>query len=49
VGEFYTGLRWATAFRKDLDDCVLAAQDYIRDRYSPETIGKKWAELMEGV
>ncbi len=49
VGEFYTGLRWATAFRQDLNDCVAAAQDYVREKYSPETIGKQWADMLECV
>lgn len=49
VGDFYTGLRWTDAFQSHLNDCVAAAQDYIRDKYSPETIGKQWASMMEAV
>ena len=27
---------------------ILAAQDYIRDKYSPETIGRQWLEVING-
>jgi len=49
VGNFPTGLKWVDAFNGELNDLVLAGQDYIRDRYSPETIGKQWASFLEGV
>jgi len=47
VGNLPTGLKWEKSFKKDLNDLVKAGQDYIRERYSPETIGKKWAEYLE--
>lgn len=49
VGDPYTGLRWVKAFRSDLNGLVKEAQDYIRDRYSPATIGSMWAKAMEAV
>ncbi len=49
VGDFYTGLRWTDAFQSHMNDCVAAAQDYIRDKYSPETIGAQWASMLEAV
>jgi len=49
VGHFPTGLRWADAFRGDLNGLVLKAQDYIRDRYSPAAIGAQWASFLESV
>lgn len=49
VGDFITGLKWVDAFRGDLNGLVLKAQDYIRDRYSPETIGGRWASLLESI
>lgn len=49
VGDMRTGLIWSEAFQKDLNECVTAAQDYIRDRYSPATIGKRWADFMESL
>lgn len=49
VGNFPTGLRWAEAFRGDLNGLVKQGQDYIRDRYSPETIGAQWANFLGSV
>jgi len=46
---FPTGLRWMDAFRSDLNDLVKAGQDYIRDKYSPTTIGAQWASFLESV
>ena len=49
VGHFPTGLRWAEAFRGDLNGLVKEAQDYIRDRYSPQTIGAQWAAYLQSL
>jgi len=49
VGNFPTGMRWLDANQHILNELVLEAQDYIRDRYSPETIGATWAELLDSV
>lgn len=49
VGNFPTGLRWADGFRKELNDRVLEAQGYVREHYSPEVIGKQWADFLEAV
>lgn len=49
VGDFITGLKWVDAFRGDLNGLVKEAQDYIRGRYSPETVGKQWASFLESV
>lgn len=49
VGNFHAGLRWTDAFREDLNECVAAAQDYIRDRYSVQAVGRKWADFLESV
>ena len=49
VGAFNTGLQWAELFHEDLNELVKEAQDYIRDRYSPEAIGKQWASFLESV
>jgi hypothetical protein len=46
VGHFPTGLKWAEAFRVDLNALVKEAQEYIRDRYSPEAVGKQWASVL---
>lgn len=47
VGNFPTGLKWEAAFKRDLNTLVKVGQDYIRDRYSPEAIGRKWANFLE--
>lgn len=49
VGNFATGIRWSKAFRHDLNAVVKAGQDYIRDRYSPQAIGKQWASLFDSL
>lgn len=49
VGNFATGIRWSRHFVADLNALVKAGQDYIRDRYSPETIGKQWASLFDSI
>lgn len=47
VGNMPTGLKWTDAFKSELNTLVKAGQDYIRERYSPEKIGKQWAQLLE--
>ena len=47
IGEPHTGLRWAKHFKTDLNDLVREGQEYIRDRYSPETVGKQWKDLFD--
>ena len=49
VGDFITGIKWTDCFKADLNELVAAAQGYIRERYSPETIGGKWASFLESV
>lgn len=49
VGQFIPGLQWAEHFHENLNELVRQAQDYIRDRYSPEAIGKEWASYLESV
>jgi hypothetical protein len=44
-----TGLRWAKEFRQELNGLVRQGQDYIRDRYSPQTIGAQWKQLLESI
>jgi hypothetical protein len=45
VGNLATGVKWAKHFKNDLNELVKEGQEYIRDRYSPQTIGKQWADL----
>lgn len=49
VGHFPTGLRWVDAFKNDLNGLVKEAQDYVRNRYSPKTIGEQWASFLHGL
>jgi hypothetical protein len=44
-----TGLQWATEFRRELNGLVRVGQDYIRDRYSPQTIGEQWASFLGSI
>ena len=45
IGNPHTGIRWARHFKHDLNELVSEGQDYIRHRYSPQTIGQKWLDL----
>ena len=49
VADVYSGRKWAKHFQADLNDLVREGQDYIRDRYSPETIGEKWKSLLGSI
>lgn len=49
VGDFTTGIKWTDCFKADLNGLVADAQDYIRNRYSPEAVGTKWAQFLESV
>lgn len=40
------GVQWARHFQSDLNGLIKQAQDYIEVKYSPETIGKQWAEVL---
>lgn len=46
ISEVPTGIKWCREFKKELNEMVWKGQDYIRDRFSPETIGKQWAEVL---
>lgn len=49
VGDFHAGLRWSEAFVDELNERVRSGQDYVRERFSPETIGKKWVSFLESL
>lgn len=46
IGDIREGVDWAIENEGEILDRVKAAQDYVRDKYSPETIGKMWHELL---
>lgn len=45
VGNFSTGLRWATQYPQDLNELVAAGQQYI-EKFSPAAIGAQWSEVI---
>lgn len=49
MGETPTGVKWAREFASELNDMVKVGQEYIRNRYSPEAIGRKWDEALRGL
>lgn len=48
VGNFSTGLRWATAYPQDLNALVAEGQQYI-EKFSPENIGKLWQQVVDSL
>lgn len=49
LGDPHTAIRWLSEFSSITDEIVKAGQDYIRDKYSPETIGKRWKEVLGSI
>ena len=49
VGNFPTGLRWLKNHQHMVNDLVAQAQEFVRERYSPETIGGQWAQLFDSI
>ncbi len=49
VGDLREGVEWAKQNRKSCLERVRACQDYIRDRYSPRTIGLKWERVLSSI
>jgi hypothetical protein len=45
IGGVREGIRWALANREEACRKVLAAQTYIKSRFSPQLIGSQWAGL----
>jgi len=48
VGNFSTGIKWAQAEANHLNDLVAEGQEYIK-KFSPETVGAQWRELIDEV
>lgn len=49
VGDIREGFTWAKHNRNDLNDLVREGQRYIRDKFSPETVGEKWKDLLSSI
>lgn len=47
VGDIRNGVEWVKAYPHKAIGQVRLAQDYIRDKYSPEAIGKQWYEALK--
>lgn len=46
IGDIREGIEWAKSHKEECIERVKRCQDYIRDKYSPETIGKMWLEAL---
>jgi hypothetical protein len=49
IGDIREGVHWAKNHPKECIEKVRACQYYIRDKYSPETIGKMWFDTLEKI
>lgn len=48
VGDMLEGLRWSR-HQDNLNDLIKEGQDYIRDRFSPQTIGELWRDFLSSI
>lgn len=49
VGDLVGGFQWTRAFLSELNDRVAEGQQYVEANYSPEVIGKQWADLFASI
>jgi glycosyltransferase involved in cell wall biosynthesis len=49
IGDLKKGIEWAKSNRQECMRRVRECQSYIRSRYSPETIGQKWLEVLSSI
>jgi hypothetical protein len=49
IGDVREGITWAFHNREDVCNKIRAGQDYVRDRFSPETIGQQWKALFDSI
>lgn len=49
VGDVHGGIQWMRAFQDELDDRIAEAQAHIEQHYSPQVIGKQWADLFASI
>jgi hypothetical protein len=45
IGDVRQGIKWALANREEACQKVREAQQFVRDRFSPQSIGSQWAGL----
>lgn len=46
TGNIASGVEWALSNQEEAIERIKLAQEYIRNRFSPETIGKRWLEVL---
>ena len=49
IGDVREGVRWALDNREEACKKIAAGQDYIRQRFSPQSIGSQWAALFGSI
>lgn len=49
LGDPHTAIKWLSEFRTITDELVLEGQEYIRDKYSPERIGRLWQDALASI
>ena len=49
VGDIREGVEWALQNRRECLDRVRYCQNYIREKFSPETIGRKWERVLSSI
>lgn len=49
VGDIKEGIEWALRNPQECQDRVRYCQNYIRERFSPETIGRKWLRVLSSI
>lgn len=49
IGDIFEGLEWAKAHPEECINKTTLCQTYIRDKFSPERIGKLWLETLKGL
>lgn len=49
IGDVREGIEWALNNRQEACAKVTAGQEYIRDRFSPQSIGRQWGEMFRSL
>jgi hypothetical protein len=47
IGDVRNGIAWAFNNREEACSKIKAGQDYVRERFSPEAVGKQWGRLFD--
>ena len=49
VGDVQKGIEWAFNHREEACHKIMWGQEYVRDRFSPEEIGRRWRNLFDSI